>query len=122
VTFLISSHILGELSKIATRYGVIRLGKLVDEFDAAELPSRASQYIRIITKDIARAAEVLKTELDAQDFQAVSDHEIRLSGFSDRPALVNTTLAKADVAVESISLEGTDPESYFVSLMGGELR
>jgi len=120
ITFLISSHILGELAKIATRYGVINLGKLVAEFDASELPARAAQHLRIVTKDIERAVVVLKTELGAEDFKVMSEHELWLFGFNDRPASVNSTLAKADVEVEGITLEGTDPESYFVSLMGGK--
>lgn len=43
ITVLISSHILGELSKFATRYGIIHQGKLLEEFTEAELLERCSK-------------------------------------------------------------------------------
>lgn len=59
-TVLISSHILGELEKIATHYGIIRQGKMIQEISAKEMDSRARVFVSLKTKDMAGAKAVLK--------------------------------------------------------------
>ena len=60
ITILISSHILGELSKIATRYGIIKDGALVEEFDAQELEVRCKRCQKVVVDDTGRAAAILE--------------------------------------------------------------
>ena len=59
-TVLISSHILGELEKIATHYGIIRQGKMIQELSAKEMESRARVFVSIKTKDLKKAEKVLQ--------------------------------------------------------------
>lgn len=59
-TVLISSHILGELEKIATHYGIIRGGKMIQEISSKEMESRARVFVSIKTKDTKSALELLK--------------------------------------------------------------
>ena len=59
-TVLISSHILGELEKIATHYGIIRQGKMIQELTAKEMEARARIFVSIKTKDVKGAFECLK--------------------------------------------------------------
>ena len=59
-TILISSHILGELEKIATHYGVIRQGKLIIELSAKDMDSRSRNFISLKTKDMHNALDILK--------------------------------------------------------------
>lgn len=59
ITILISSHILGEMEKMATRYGIIRDGKLIKEFDAEELNKTSSGKMVIETDDYERACRIL---------------------------------------------------------------
>ena len=59
-TVLISSHILGELEKIATHYGVIRQGRLIMELSAKEMDSRSKMFISLKTKDMKNTLDVLK--------------------------------------------------------------
>ncbi len=60
ITILISSHILGELEKMATRYGIIRDGKLIKEFDADELQNSSTGKMVIETKDFDKACKLLE--------------------------------------------------------------
>jgi len=60
ITILISSHILGELEKMATRYGVIRDGKLIKEFDADELKDASTGRIVIEADDFEKACKLLQ--------------------------------------------------------------
>ena len=68
-TVLISSHILGELEKIATHYGVIRQGKLIMELSAKEMDSRSRMFISLKTKDMNNAYEVLNNKYEKVKFE-----------------------------------------------------
>ena len=59
-TILIASHILGELEKIATHYGIIRQGKMIQEISAKEMEGRCRVFTSIKTKDISGAKTLLK--------------------------------------------------------------
>lgn len=61
LTILISSHILGELSKLATRYGIINDGVLIDEFTEQELTERCQSSLIVKVNDINKACEILKS-------------------------------------------------------------
>ena len=63
-TVLISSHLLGELEKIATHYGIIRGGKMIMELTADQLEGRAQVFVSLKTKDMAGAQAVLKAHFD----------------------------------------------------------
>lgn len=58
-TVLISSHILGELEKIATHYGIIRGGKMIQELSAKEMDARARVFVSLKTKDNLSAKKIL---------------------------------------------------------------
>lgn len=60
-TVLISSHILGELEKIATHYGIIRQGQMVKEMTAQELEASCRTYIALKTGDMARTKRLLQS-------------------------------------------------------------
>ena len=59
-TVLISSHILGELEKIATHYGIIRQGKMIQEISAQEMENRARVFVSLKTRDMQGAKAVLR--------------------------------------------------------------
>ena len=58
-TVLISSHLLGELEKIATHYGIIRQGKMIQELSASDMDGRARVFVSLKTKDIRGAENAL---------------------------------------------------------------
>ncbi len=59
-TVLISSHILGELEKIATHYGIIRQGKMIEELTAKEMESRSRVFTSVRAKDMQNTFLVLR--------------------------------------------------------------
>ena len=60
LTLLISSHILGELSKIATRYGIIQQGRMVEQITAGELTQKCTDYLHLQTDQPQKAAALLE--------------------------------------------------------------
>lgn len=119
ITILISSHILGELSKIATKYGVIKNGTLVDEFYAKELEERCKKCIEIVTSDIEKASYILKNKINSKDFKVFDNDKICVYDCLEIPEKINRDLNAGGVYVSSIILGGQDIESYFVKMMGG---
>lgn len=119
ITVLISSHILAELSKLASHFGIINDGILVDEFTAQELEERCNNCIRMKVDDVNHARTVLETIIGTTNYQVLPDNSIRLFDYIDQSGLINTQLVKNDIVVESITKAGQDLESYFLELTGG---
>lgn len=114
VTILISSHILGELEKIATHYGIIRGGKMIAEMTANELEANCRIYVALQCKDISHAKAILsckysRVEEDETGFirvyDAVTPEEI-VSHLYENGILVN------EIKTDKISLE-----EYYIDLM-----
>lgn len=120
ITILISSHILGELAKIATKYGIIDKGVLVDEFQAIELEKRCKKCLTIIVDDCEKAAYILKDNINSSNFKIFDKGKICIYDCLDIPEQINKELVENGVLVSGIWLEGNDIEAYFVRMMGGK--
>ena len=119
LTILISSHILGELSKLATRYGIINDGVLIDEFTEQELTERCQSSLIVKVNDINKACEILKSELNTDRFSVLNENTLEVFDFVDNPGKVNSILAKNDIIIDSISKKSVDLEDYFMKVIGG---
>lgn len=120
VTILISSHILSELSKLVTRYGIINGGKLVEQISAEELDERCRKYINIRVDDVNKASFVIETVIGASEYEVLQDGSIRLYEMFEKVGGVTAELVKHGISVEEIRITGRDLEAYFISLMGGK--
>ena len=119
LTILISSHILGELSKIATRYGIIRRGKMVEQITAEELERKCVGYLHLRVDQPQKAAARLEQTLQLSRWEMRPEGEIRIYETVDTRA-VGQALAQAGIAVEEMNLYRQDLEDYFLERMGGE--
>ena len=119
-TIMISSHILGELYKVATDYAVICKGKLIKEFSKEELESYAESCIKLKVNDTSRALEILHSELNISNYK-MNGYEICIYNYSDS-AKINEVLVKNDLIIESISSQDGNYEDYFIKLMEGDLK
>lgn len=112
-TVLISSHILGELEKIATHYGIIRQGKMIQELTAEEMESRARVFVSLKTKDMSGALNVLKNQFkDVRE----EDGYIRIYDEEDTDGIVKFLIEKGHVAYE-IKKNKVGLEEYYIQLM-----
>ena len=112
-TVLISSHILGELEKIATHYGIIRQGKMIMEISAKDMDSRARVFVSIKTKDMQGAKTVLKTK-----YEDVREEEeyLRVYDVNDTEEIVEHLLKNGHV-VSEIQKNKIGLEEYYIELM-----
>lgn len=118
ITILISSHILGELSKVATRYGIIRDGSLIEEFDAEELEDRCKRCQKVVVGDTAAAARILEEGLGIRNYDVPDRSVIRIFERLEEAADINKALIMGGVALQESMLAGQDLEGYFMDLLG----
>ena len=112
-TVLISSHILGELEKIATHYGIIRQGKMIQEISAAEMESRARVFVSLKTKNMQQSFGLLRTKFS--DVRAEEGY-IRVYDVNDTEGIVKLLLENGH-AVSEITKNKIGLEEYYVELM-----
>ena len=119
LTVLISSHILSELYQLATKFGIIHQGQLLEEISAGELNDKCRQYLRIKVDEPAKGVNVLEEKLSAHDFEILSDGTIKLYSYLDDVHLVSRTLTEHGLVIEHLSQNGDSLENYFTKLIGG---
>lgn len=119
LTIVISSHLLDELSKIATCYGVISNGILVDEFSAKELDVRCRRSFKIVVDNTEKAEKVLKDGLNA-NYKIDADHTIMLYDHLGEAGEINSRLVQSGVRVDMLAHVDQNLEGYFMDLMGGK--
>ena len=116
-TVFLSSHILGEVARLATRVGVLHHGRLVDEFTAADLPRRVDRHLIVATQDDTRAATVL-----AANGMTVTPAESGLRLTDDRaiqnPEVVAAALVHGGCPPTRLTVVAEDLESHFLRLVG----
>lgn len=116
ITVLISSHILDELSRLATHYGFIDGGRILKEISAAELEAACRKCVRIEVSDV----QILARVLDAMrlEYAVRSDREADVFGPVGVTQLT-MALAKEGCVVYAMHERDESLESYFISLVGG---
>jgi len=118
-TILISSHILTELSSVATCYGFLEKGQLLEEISSETLHEKCRTCLRIQVDDAARAAAVLQSRLGTDSFEVLPGNVIELYDLLDRPQEVSAALTSEGAALFGMEQKGSDLEAYFLNLIGG---
>ncbi|WP_294345439.1 ATP-binding cassette domain-containing protein [uncultured Clostridium sp.] len=119
ITILISSHILGELSELATCYGIINNGKLIEEITAKELNEKCRQYIELVVNDAKEAVIVLEEKLGIVEYEVLPNNLIKIYSDLDKSGEINSVLSTNGIIVERIFLKGQNLEEYFLTKIGG---
>ena len=117
VTFLISSHLLDELGKIATRYGIIHDGELIDEISADELKERCKTCLIIETNDLNKTKKVL-TKARLLDNYSEEEGKLLIYSHLEEPYIFNEKLVKAGIHVNQLSFSNNGFENYFIERLG----
>lgn len=116
ITFMISSHILGELSKLATYYGFVDKGRIIKEISAAEL-EKACRRCLVIHVD---SSERLAPALDSAnvEYKLITDTEAEIYSEITITRL-NKVLSDNGITLVKISEKDEDLEAYYINLLGG---
>lgn len=118
-TILLSSHILGELSKIATNNGIIKDGELMEQITRSELEEKCQDYFQVEVGDVRRALPVIQESFPQVQAEVSDARIIRIYGLSEGVEL-NRRLAENQVPVYGSGFHHIDLEEYFLERMGEE--
>nr|WP_296267838.1 ATP-binding cassette domain-containing protein [uncultured Merdimonas sp.] len=117
ITFLISSHILDELSRIATHYGFIDGGRLMREISAKELEQSCRKCMHMEVSDIQALVRVLDQR--ALEYKVGTENSVDVFGSFEVTELI-LALEQEGCRVSSMVEKDESLESYYINLMGGE--
>ena len=117
ITFLISSHILDELSRLATHYGFIDSGRIVREVSAKELEEASRRGMHLEVTDLSALVRVL--EARGMEYAVTSAFGADVFGSWDVTELV-LALEKEGCKIKQMAEKDESLESYYINLMGGE--
>jgi ABC-2 type transport system ATP-binding protein len=120
VTIFISSHILSEIAKLATRIGIIHNGKMVKELYTGELEELEEPRLTIDVKDTAPAIAELKKSGFNPRLDGNNALVIRDAGALNHPDIIAKLLVQAGFPPTRLVIERGDLESYFLKLVGAE--
>lgn len=113
-TIVVSSHILGELEKIATHYGIVRGGKMIREMTAEELEASCRTFVALQTKDMSKTKAVLsmqysRVEEDERGYIRVYD--------AKNPEEIVSFLYEKGILINEIRTDKIGLEEYYIDLM-----
>lgn len=114
ITFIISSHLLLELEKIATDYVIMQKGKVIAEFSAEKLSTELKNFICFKTDQVETVKNILKADVAEKDMK-VEEKQITVLTTMDKYA---TLISKVESYCSDISVDKQDLESYYKGLIG----
>lgn len=117
VTFLISSHLLDELSKIVTTYGIIKDGVLIEQISAEELEGRCRHHLKITVDNVQKALSLLACITDRNTIK-VEGNSLYLYSLIDKSDRINRLLVRHGVRVSELKIQTASLEEYFLERMG----
>ena len=115
ITVLISSHILSELEKIASHYGFISHGKIIEELTVEELQDKGRKSLNITVDDVKKTEELLKKN-KIDDFKSSSNGEIKIYSEVDIGDIVSK-ISKAGIKISAIHSTEETVEDYYLKLV-----
>lgn len=121
ITLIISSHILEELSKIATHYGIIHDGVLIQELTREELLERCSERIELKTDDTRGACTVLD-EMGITRYKVVDPDTIHIFERLNDSGEITFSLAQHRIKTLGITVKNEELEDYYLNLTGGAVN
>lgn len=120
ITFVLSSHILGEIEQVADRIGVIQRGQLVDEVTLSDIRKQRTDYIELMTSNVQKAAFLLEHELRISNIKIVQDQRIRVYDTDVSTSQITKLLIAHEIEIEEIQKYNSTLEDYFYHQIQGK--
>ncbi len=120
ITILASTRVADGVVELANRVGVMRGGRLVEQFDRDGLRERGREHIEVVVSDPARAAVVLEERLGCTDFAVCQESLIRIYVSGSRISEVNTAFVAEGIDVMRLAVNTGSLDDLLERLSGGE--
>lgn len=118
ITILISSHILNELQTIASHYGFMDKGYLIEEISAVNLRKKNESSLFLHVTDQKETIAILEQEFKISKYKVVADGQIEIYEKLESQQQIIKALIKADVDIIESKLKQRNLEEYFLDLVG----
>lgn len=118
-TIFISSHILGELEKTATCYGIISRGKLIEEITKEELNKQCGSYLTVKVDNTDKTISILTAKFNINNFSVEKDGVVIIRDEIENIGIISNELFTSGITIGGISKQENSAESYFIKKMEG---
>lgn len=119
ITILISSHILTELSNVATCYGFLNKGKLVEQLSAQELEEKCKSYLQIKVNNPKKMSALLEKELGYKDYKVLPYNRIQIFEDVEDSEKISSLAILNKIGLSAMEEKALNLENYYMSLIGG---
>jgi len=119
-TILISSHILSELSQMATKYGFLHRGVLMEEITSEDIVNKSQSCLAVTVKNVEGAKKILKEILLCDDVREAENGELRIYNCCHEANIITRTLTNNDIDIYSVSSVCDNLEDYYLKLIEHE--
>lgn len=119
ITIIISSHILSELYNIATCYGFLSKGKLVEELSLEQLNEKCRSYLEINVTNPKKLSVLLEEKLGYKNYKIMPDGLIHLFEKDPINEEISRLAVENGIGLKSINEKSANLENYYLSLIGG---
>ena len=119
ITIIISSHILSELYNIATCYGFLSKGKLVEEISLKQLNERCRSYLEINVTNPKKLSVLLEEKLGYKNYKIMPNGLIHLFEKDPINEEISRLAVENGIGLKSINEKSANLENYYLSLIGG---
>lgn len=119
ITFLISSHILEELSRMATKYGFLHKGQLIRQLTKEELEEHCRKCLQLEVDSAEKISHTLENTLQIYNFKVLDGNVVRIYDDVDVAKVVQA-VGEAGIKILQINTRNESIEEYYLNLMGGQ--
>ena len=119
ITFMLSSHLLGELSRVSNRFAIIEEGRVLEVLNREDFDSLESDKIVLVTPDADKAIHVIQ-QLGYANLERISEKQINILGNGKDTGPIVLALAQAHVPIEEFTVHKNTLEDYYLDLVSGK--
>ncbi|USK31956.1 ABC transporter ATP-binding protein [Bacillus sp. F19] len=119
ITFILSSHILGEMEQVVDRVGVIDNGRLLNEVTLEDIRKQRTDYIELSTTDVQKTIYLLENELHISNMKIIQGNRIRIYDLTHSQIDISKLLILHGVGIEEIQKHTSSLEDYFYKQING---
>lgn len=119
ITIILSSHILNELEQLATTYGFLQNGKLLEQVSGAQLHRRCADYIIVRVSDTQKYVICLEQKLHHMDYQIMPDDSIHILNPKENLDVYSRLAGEAGIAITQFMRCEKSLEEYYMDLKNG---
>ncbi len=116
ITIVISSHILSELEQLATMYGFLEKGHLLEQISAKALQEKCGNYLEMKLTDAERFAVLLEKQLQHTRYLVLEDKTVRIFNPGQGAEKYSALAGKNDIGILSMTMKQSTLEDYYMNL------